>query len=65
MKWFIPSEHNYNTFLGSVFRFLQNHFQTNVNHREVHSVCTYIMESSSVIYKIITIMKIFVLKIQV
>ena len=30
-------------FLGYMFRFSQNHLQANVNHREVHSVCTHVM----------------------
>ena len=30
-----------------MFRFLQNHLKANINHREVHSVCTYIMRSHS------------------
>jgi len=28
-------------FLGYMFRFLQNHLRASVNHRKVHSVCTY------------------------
>jgi len=35
-------------FLGYMFRFLQNYVQNNVEHREVHSVCTQIMGSQSV-----------------
>jgi len=31
-----------------MFQFLQNHLQANVNHMEVHTVCTYIMGSHSV-----------------
>jgi hypothetical protein len=34
-----------------MFRFLENHLQDNVNYREVHSVCTYIMGSHSVYIK--------------
>ena len=34
-----------------MFRFLQNHLQDNVNYRQVHSVCTYVMGSHSVYIK--------------
>jgi len=42
-----------------MFRFLQNHLQANVNHREVHSVCTYIIGTHSVYIKIIIIIIIY------
>jgi hypothetical protein len=48
----------FNKMVYSVLKQLQyisflatNHLQANVNHREVHSVCTYIMGSDSVYIK--------------
>jgi len=40
------------SYFGYMFRFLQNHLQANINHREVHSVFTYIMGSHSVNVKL-------------
>jgi hypothetical protein len=43
-KMFISvlTQHQYISFVGYMFRFLQQHLQANVNYREIHSVCTHI-----------------------
>jgi len=47
----VSTQHQYISFFGYMFWFLQNHLQASVNYREVHSVCTYIMGPHSVYIK--------------
>jgi hypothetical protein len=65
-KWFSSVlKHQYTGFVGYMFRFVLNHLKTNVNYRELNSVCTNssIMGSHSVHIKIITILKMYKFKI--
>jgi len=48
MVYSIFKQLKYISFLAACFGFLQNHLQANINHREVPSVCTYIMASHRV-----------------
>jgi len=49
IKWFysVLIQLQYISFLATCFGFYKNHLQATVNYMEVHSVCTYIMESHS------------------